>query len=133
MSMLKFGLPDMISHVSSLAFSWQIDAMAQTLHKKQYSYENGVLYEEGKQVELYTSSDEDFDDVAKSEPLGETVTSAAQTPGGVDSDIEGELDESIASFSSSFSQNTTPADSPIGKFGGLQDEVQLELDGVKIE
>ena len=113
----------------------QMLAMAQTLHKKQYSYENGVLYEEGKQVDLYTSSDEDFDDAERdSAPLAETVVS----PGGAHSDLEdeievGELDESIASFSSSFSQNTSPADSPIGKFDGLQEEIQLSIDSVKIE
>lgn len=71
-----------------------------------------VLYEEGQEVELYTSSEEGSQGGYDSE---------LEVKGRVASEDEeaGELDESIASFSSSFSQNTTPAESPVMASGGL--------------
>jgi len=120
----------------------EVDQLAQTLHQKNYSYEDGVLYREGHQVDLYTSSEEEFEDdgegpidspVADMPPLADVVgfggrpptasgqmgqmtgadgeQSSSTTEGDVQDEMD-DLDESIASCSS-FSANTSPADSPI--------------------
>lgn len=103
-----------------------VESLAQTLHKENFQYENGVLYKEGEEVELYTSSEEELDGVHDADM--EAVP--PQFSGNEDSDDEigrtsadhgqrevcgvefDDLDESIASCSTSFSASTTPATSP---------------------